>query len=168
MTEDVPATQFLTHQPFQLRRRRVGTIVMPLSADHFQVESPTLQVALMPVSVSKERVNGAARAARAAAGVVRGRRIFRGLARIAEPGVKGEDRPGRVGQALPRAKLSASPKRGLVRLDQFASRFDICDDAQQVFAISGRTEQIIGFILCQRGHARVSNIAFGKQSVLAS
>jgi len=38
LTEDVAATHFATHQPLQLRRGQVGTVVMPLDADHFQVE----------------------------------------------------------------------------------------------------------------------------------
>jgi hypothetical protein len=38
LTEDVAATHFAAHQPLQLRRGQVGTVVMPLDADHFQVE----------------------------------------------------------------------------------------------------------------------------------
>ena len=38
LTEDVPATHFITHRPLQLRRGQVGTVVMPLADDHFQVE----------------------------------------------------------------------------------------------------------------------------------
>ena len=38
LTEDVATTHFATHQPLQLRRGQVGTVVMPLDADHFQVE----------------------------------------------------------------------------------------------------------------------------------
>lgn len=38
LTEDVAATYFATRQPLQLRRGQVGTVVMPLDGDHFQVE----------------------------------------------------------------------------------------------------------------------------------
>jgi hypothetical protein len=38
LTEDVAAKHFITHQPLQLRRGQVGTIVMPLNGNHFQVE----------------------------------------------------------------------------------------------------------------------------------
>jgi hypothetical protein len=38
LVEDVAATHFLTHQPLQLRRGQVGTVVMPLQNNHFQVE----------------------------------------------------------------------------------------------------------------------------------
>lgn len=38
LMEDVAATHFLTHQPLQLRRGQVGTLVMPLDDNHFQVE----------------------------------------------------------------------------------------------------------------------------------
>jgi hypothetical protein len=38
LTEDVAATYFATGQPLQLRRGQVGTVVMPLEADYFQVE----------------------------------------------------------------------------------------------------------------------------------
>jgi Domain of unknown function (DUF4926) len=38
LTEDVPATHFITHRPLQLRRGQVGTVVMTLDENHFQVE----------------------------------------------------------------------------------------------------------------------------------
>src|SRR5437773_11598239 len=38
LTEDVAATHFLTHQPLQLRRGQVGTVVTLLDKNHFQVE----------------------------------------------------------------------------------------------------------------------------------
>lgn len=38
LVEDVSATHFLTHQPLQLRRGQIGTVVMFLNNDHFQVE----------------------------------------------------------------------------------------------------------------------------------
>ena len=38
LTEDVAATHFATRRPLQLRRGQVGTIVMPLDDNHFQVE----------------------------------------------------------------------------------------------------------------------------------
>ena len=38
LMEDVATTHFLTHQLLQLRRGQVGTIVMLLDNDHFQVE----------------------------------------------------------------------------------------------------------------------------------
>ena len=38
LTEDVAATHFITHQPLQLRRGQVGTVVMLLNGNHFQVE----------------------------------------------------------------------------------------------------------------------------------
>jgi hypothetical protein len=38
LMEDVAATHFLTHQPLQLRRGQVGTVVMLLDNNHFQVE----------------------------------------------------------------------------------------------------------------------------------
>ncbi len=38
LTEDVGATHFITHQPLQLRRGQVGTVVMLLNENHFQVE----------------------------------------------------------------------------------------------------------------------------------
>jgi hypothetical protein len=38
LTEDVAATHFITHQPLQLRRGQVGTVVMPLNENDFQVE----------------------------------------------------------------------------------------------------------------------------------
>jgi hypothetical protein len=38
LTEDVATTHFATHRPLQLRRGQVGTIVMMLDNDHFQVE----------------------------------------------------------------------------------------------------------------------------------
>ena len=38
LMEDVPATHFLTHEPLQLRRGQMGTVVMPLDNNHFQVE----------------------------------------------------------------------------------------------------------------------------------
>ena len=37
LTKDVAATHFITHQPLQLRRGQVGTVVMPLNGN-FQVE----------------------------------------------------------------------------------------------------------------------------------
>jgi len=36
LTEDVAATHFITHQPLQLRRGQVGTVVMPLNENDFQ------------------------------------------------------------------------------------------------------------------------------------
>jgi hypothetical protein len=38
LTEDVAATHFITHQPLRLRRGQVGTVVMPLNGNDFQVE----------------------------------------------------------------------------------------------------------------------------------
>lgn len=38
LTEDVSATHFLTREPVQLRRGQVGTVVMSLNDDHYQVE----------------------------------------------------------------------------------------------------------------------------------
>ena len=38
LTEDVATTHFLTHQPLQLRRGQVGTVVTLLDKNHFQVE----------------------------------------------------------------------------------------------------------------------------------
>jgi hypothetical protein len=38
LTEDVAATHFITHQPLRLRRGQVGTVVIPLNEDDFQVE----------------------------------------------------------------------------------------------------------------------------------
>jgi hypothetical protein len=38
LTEDVAATHFITHHPLQLRRGQVGTVVMLLNGNHFQVE----------------------------------------------------------------------------------------------------------------------------------
>jgi hypothetical protein len=38
LVEDIPTTHFLTHQPLQLRRGQVGTVVMLLNSDRFQVE----------------------------------------------------------------------------------------------------------------------------------
>ncbi len=38
LTEDVAATHFITPQPLQLRRGQVGTVVMLLNENHFQVE----------------------------------------------------------------------------------------------------------------------------------
>jgi len=38
LTDDVTTTHFATHQPLQLRRGQVGTIVMSLDDNHFQVE----------------------------------------------------------------------------------------------------------------------------------
>jgi hypothetical protein len=38
LIEDVPTTHFLTHEPLQLRRGQVGTVVMLLNNEHFQVE----------------------------------------------------------------------------------------------------------------------------------
>ncbi len=38
LTGDVAATHFITHQPLQLRPGQVGTVVMSLNGNHFQVE----------------------------------------------------------------------------------------------------------------------------------
>jgi hypothetical protein len=38
LMEDVQATHFLTHEPLQLRRGQIGTVVMPLGDNQFQVE----------------------------------------------------------------------------------------------------------------------------------
>jgi Domain of unknown function (DUF4926) len=38
LTKNVAATHFLTHQPLQLRRGQVGTVVLLLDNDYFQVE----------------------------------------------------------------------------------------------------------------------------------
>jgi hypothetical protein len=38
LMEDVAATHFLTHRPLQLRRGQLGTVVLLLDNDYFQVE----------------------------------------------------------------------------------------------------------------------------------
>lgn len=38
LTEDVAVTHFVTQRPLQLRRGQVGTVVMKLDENHFQVE----------------------------------------------------------------------------------------------------------------------------------
>jgi uncharacterized protein DUF4926 len=38
LMEEVPATHFLTHKPLQLRRGQIGTVVMLLDDNRFQVE----------------------------------------------------------------------------------------------------------------------------------
>jgi len=38
LMEDVPAEHFETHEPLQLRRGQVGTVVMLLDGDHVEVE----------------------------------------------------------------------------------------------------------------------------------
>ena len=38
LTENVATTHFATHRPLQLRRGQVGTVVMMLDNDHFQLE----------------------------------------------------------------------------------------------------------------------------------
>lgn len=38
LMEDVKAKHLMTRQPLRLRRGQVGTVVMPLNDDHFQVE----------------------------------------------------------------------------------------------------------------------------------
>jgi hypothetical protein len=38
LVEDISTTHFLTHQPLQLRRGQVGTVVMLLNSNRFQVE----------------------------------------------------------------------------------------------------------------------------------
>jgi hypothetical protein len=38
LMEDTRATHFISHQPVQLRRGQIGTVVMVLGDDHFQVE----------------------------------------------------------------------------------------------------------------------------------
>lgn len=38
LMEDAPARHFLTDQQLHLRRGQVGTVVMPLKDNHFQVE----------------------------------------------------------------------------------------------------------------------------------
>ena len=38
LMEDVKAKHLLTHQPLRLGRGQIGTVVMPLNDDHFQVE----------------------------------------------------------------------------------------------------------------------------------
>ena len=38
LTEDVAATHFTTHRPLKLQRGQVGTVIMPLDGNHFQVE----------------------------------------------------------------------------------------------------------------------------------
>lgn len=55
LTEDIEATHLLTHQPLRLRRGQIGTAVMPLNADHFQVEfaDPDGRAyAMLPVSAN--------------------------------------------------------------------------------------------------------------------
>lgn len=56
LTEDVPATHFVTRKPLQLRRGQVGTVVMPLAEDHFQVEFSDRDgraYAMLPLSKSQ-------------------------------------------------------------------------------------------------------------------
>jgi Domain of unknown function (DUF4926) len=53
LTEDVAAMHSSTRQPLQLRRGQVGTVVMPLNGDHFQVEFSDRDgraYAMLPVS----------------------------------------------------------------------------------------------------------------------
>ena len=38
LTEDVRTKHFLTQEPLQLRRGQIGTVVMLLNNDHFEVE----------------------------------------------------------------------------------------------------------------------------------
>jgi Domain of unknown function (DUF4926) len=56
LTEDVPATHFTTHRPLQLRRGQVGTVVMTLDENHFQVEFSDREgraYAMLPLSGSQ-------------------------------------------------------------------------------------------------------------------
>jgi hypothetical protein len=56
LTEDVPATHFITHRPLQLRRGQVGTVVMTLDENHFQVEFSDREgraYAMLPLSGSQ-------------------------------------------------------------------------------------------------------------------
>ncbi len=53
LVEDIPTTHFLTHQPLQLRRGQVGTVVMLLNSNRFQVEfsdSDGRAYAMLPLS----------------------------------------------------------------------------------------------------------------------
>ena len=56
LTEDVESTYLLTRQPLGLRRGQIGTVVMPLADDHFQVEFADRAgraYAMLPVSSSQ-------------------------------------------------------------------------------------------------------------------
>ena len=56
LTEDVPATHFITHRPLQLRRGQVGTVVMTLDENHFQVvfsDREGRAYAMLPLSGSQ-------------------------------------------------------------------------------------------------------------------
>ena len=53
LVEDISTTHFLTHQPLQLRRGQVGTVVMLLNSNRFQVEfsdSDGRAYAMLPLS----------------------------------------------------------------------------------------------------------------------
>lgn len=56
LMKDVQTTHFITRQPLQLRRGQIGTVVMPLGDNHFQVEfsdSEGRAYALLPLSGSQ-------------------------------------------------------------------------------------------------------------------
>ncbi len=56
LTEDAEATHLLTHQPLRLRRGQIGTVVMQLDNDHFQVEFADRggrAYAMVPVSAGR-------------------------------------------------------------------------------------------------------------------
>ena len=56
LMEDVEAKHLLTREPLQLSRGQVGTVVMPLNEDHFQVEfadGDGRAYAMLPLSASQ-------------------------------------------------------------------------------------------------------------------
>jgi predicted nucleic-acid-binding protein len=56
LMEDVEVTHLLTHEPLRLRRGQIGTVVMLLDDDHFEVEFADRggrAYAMLPLSASQ-------------------------------------------------------------------------------------------------------------------
>ena len=70
LTEDVPATHFITHRPLQLRRGQVGTVVMTLDENSFSGGIlGSRRPCLCDAAVKRQSIDDSARTARSDAGL---------------------------------------------------------------------------------------------------